>query len=57
MVAIALTTVLLRQLLMPAINAATDTGQRRRFKWLHGLSVVATLGHIAATGWLLTTVS
>jgi hypothetical protein len=56
MVAVALTTVLLRQLLMPAINAATDTGQRRRFKWLHGLSVVFTLGHIAATGWLLATV-
>jgi hypothetical protein len=55
--AVALTTVLLRQLLMPAINAATDTGQRQRFKWLHGLSVVVTLGHIAATGWLLVTVS
>ena len=51
--AVAVTTVPVRQFLMPAINRATDAGQRRRFKWLHGLSVVITLGHIAATGWLL----
>lgn len=50
---VALTALLARQFLMPAINAATDTGQRQRFKWLHGLSVIITLGHIAATGWLL----
>jgi hypothetical protein len=43
----------LRQWLMPAINRATDAGQRQRFKWLHSLSVLATLGHIVATGWLL----
>ena len=53
MAAVAITTVPVRQLLMPAINRATDDGLRRRFKWLHGLSVVVTLGHIAATGWLL----
>lgn len=53
MAAIALSTVPVRQLLMPAINAATDAGQRRRFQWLHGLSVVVTLGHIGASGWLL----
>ncbi|MBU6257908.1 MAG: DUF4149 domain-containing protein [Burkholderiales bacterium] len=53
MAAVAVTTVPLRQLLMPAINRATDTGLRQRFKWLHGLSVAVTLGHIAATGWLL----
>jgi hypothetical protein len=53
MAAVAVTTVPLRQILMPAINRATDAGQRQRFKWLHGLSVVVTLGHIAATGWLL----
>lgn len=53
MAAVALTTVPVRQLLMPAINRATDLGQRQRFKWLHGLSVLVTLGHIAATGWLL----
>ena len=53
MAAVAITTVPVRQLLMPAINRATDAGPRQRFKWLHGLSVVITLGHIAATGWLL----
>lgn len=53
MAVVALSTVPLRQLLMPAINAATDAGQRQRFKWLHGLSVMVTLGHIAATGWVL----
>jgi succinate dehydrogenase/fumarate reductase iron-sulfur protein len=53
MAAVAVTTVPLRQILMPAINRATDAGLRQRFKWLHGLSVVVTLGHIAATGWLL----
>lgn len=53
MAAVAVTTVPVRQLLMPAINRATDAGLRRRFKWLHALSVVVTLGHIAATGWLL----
>ncbi len=53
MAAVAVTTVPVRQILMPAINRATDAGLRQRFKWLHGLSVVVTLGHIAATGWLL----
>lgn len=56
LVAVALTALLAHQILMPAINAATDAGQRQRFKWLHGLSVVITLGHIAATGWLLATI-
>ena len=54
MAAVALSTVPVRQILMPAINRATDAGLRQRFKWLHGLSVLVTLGHIAATGWLLT---
>lgn len=51
--AVALSTLPVRQWLMPAINRATDAGQRQRVKWLHGLSVVVTLGHIVATGWLL----
>ena len=55
--AIALTTVPVRQLLMPAINAATDRGQRQRFKWLHAISVLITLAHIAASGWLLATIA
>ena len=51
--AIALTTVPARQMLMPAINAATDAGDRRTFGRLHGLSVVITLVHIAAAGAVL----
>ncbi len=53
MAAVALTTVPVRQRLMPAINRATDAGQRQRFHWLHSLSVLVTLAHIGATGWLL----
>lgn len=53
MALIAVTTVPSRQFLMPAINAATDSGQRRRFKWLHALSVVITLAHIVAAGYVL----
>ena len=51
--AIALTTLPARQVLMPAINAATDAGDRRTFGRLHGLSVVVTLIHIAAAGAVL----
>lgn len=50
---IALTTVPARQVLMPAINDATDRGLRRRFAWLHGLSVVVTLAHIVIAGGVL----
>lgn len=51
--AIALTSVPARQILMPAINRATDTGATVRFKWLHGLSVLITLAHIVLSGWVL----
>ncbi|WP_291912289.1 DUF4149 domain-containing protein [Limnohabitans sp.] len=54
MLMIALTTVLTRQLLMPAINRATDTQARARFKVLHSFSVLMTLSHIAAAGFVLT---
>jgi hypothetical protein len=47
------TTVPTRQVLMPAINAATDAGDRARFNRLHGFSVVITLAHIAAVGYVL----
>ena len=57
MAAIAITTVPLRQVLMPAINRATDSGQRSRFKWLHSISVLMTVGHISATGWVLVRLS
>jgi hypothetical protein len=53
MALVALTTVPTRQLLMPAINAATDAGDRKRFRLLHGASVVVTLAHIAAAGAVL----
>ena len=50
---IALTTLPSRQFLMPAINAATDTGAKTTFKVLHGLSVALTLAHIAMAGFVL----
>ena len=50
---IALTTWPSRQILMPAINAATDRGARARFKVLHGLSVLVTLAHIGLAGLVL----
>lgn len=53
MAAVALSTIPVRQLLMPAINRATDSNDRSRFKWLHGASVLVTLSHIAVTGWIL----
>ena len=53
MAAVAITTIPARQLLMPAINRATDAGQRTRFKWLHSASVMLTVGQIVAVGWLV----
>ncbi len=50
---IAVTTVPTRQGLMPAINRATDRGDRRQFALLHGVSVLITLVHIAAAGTVL----
>jgi hypothetical protein len=46
---------------MPAISRATDLGYRKRFLWLHGFSVLLTLGHIVMAAlffcshWLMTT--
>jgi hypothetical protein len=51
--AIAISTVPTRQILMPAINRATDTGDRTRFKALHGASVAIGLAQIAVAGWVL----
>ena len=51
---IAITTVPARQFLMPAINAATDSQAKSRFKVLHGLSVLISLGHIALAALVLT---
>ena len=53
MAMIAATAAPARQILMPAINLVTDRGQRSRFKWLHALSVVITLAHMGAAGYVL----
>jgi ABC-type transport system involved in multi-copper enzyme maturation permease subunit len=53
MAGVMLTTVAARQILMPAINQATDSGLKKRFIWLHGFSVVLTLGHIFIAGVVL----
>lgn len=50
---IALTTAFARQVLMPAINAATDQGDKRRFALLHTFSVLLSLAHIAASAAVL----
>lgn len=50
---VAVSTVPTRQRLMPAINHATDTGNRRRFHGLHGLSVAITLSQIAVVAFVL----
>ena len=51
--AIALSTWPTRQILMPAINEATDAGAKKRFQCLHGLSVVISLGHIGIAALVL----
>ncbi len=50
---IAATTIPARQILMPAINTATDTGAKGRFKALHGFSVAITLAHIVLAAVVL----
>ncbi len=53
LLSIAVTTVFARQILMPAINTATDQDAKTRFKVLHGLSVAITLAHIGAAAVVL----
>ena len=48
------TTIPARQVLMPAINNATDSGNKSRFNVLHGASVALTLSQIFAVGYCLT---
>lgn len=50
---VALTTIPNRQVLMPAINNATDTGAKTRFKVLHSMSVLITLVHMALAAVVL----
>lgn len=42
-----------RQGLMPAINTARDSGAKRRFDALHGLSVALNMIQLAAVVWVL----
>ena len=51
--AVVITTVPARQLLMPAINTATDTGATTRFKVLHSVSVLISVVHIVIAGYVL----
>ena len=51
--AVALTTVPARQLLMPAINAASDNNDRRRFKILHGSSVLLAVAQMTMLAYVL----
>jgi hypothetical protein len=53
MAVVMLSAIAARQLLMPAINRATDLGQKKRFLWLHGFSVLLTLGHIVLAAVVL----
>ena len=53
MLLIIATTFPARQLLMPAINRATDAGEKLQFKLLHTLSVGITLLHIGIAGFVL----
>jgi Domain of unknown function (DUF4149) len=50
---ISVTTIAARQVLMPAINNATDSKNRKRFGLLHGASVLVTLTHIVALAVVL----
>lgn len=53
MAAIAVTVIPTRQRLMPAINRATDEGQKNRFKTLHSFSVIIGLIHIGINAYVL----
>ena len=57
LLAIALSTVYARQILMPQINAASDREDKSAFKRLHGLSVGVQLIQIGLAGWALVLVS
>ena len=50
LILIFVTTIPNRQFLMPAINDAADSGNKKTWGMLHGLSVIITLTHIALAG-------
>ncbi len=47
---ICVTTIPNRQVLMPAINHASDSGNKKTWAKLHGLSVLITIAHIGIAG-------
>jgi Domain of unknown function (DUF4149) len=53
MIGTAVVALIARQLLMPAINSARDSGLKRRFDRLHGLSVALNMVQLAAVAWAL----
>ena len=53
MAIVAVTTIPVRQRLMPSIDAATDSRNKRRFNQLHGFSVLIGIGQIALVGYAL----
>ena len=52
---IAVTTIPASQVLMPAINLASDHGAKKKFKILHSLSVLITVSQIIGSGYVLVT--
>ena len=52
---IMVTTIPARQVLMPAINLASDHGAKKKFKFLHSLSVLITVSQIIGSGYILVT--
>jgi hypothetical protein len=53
MVGTCLVALVARQLLMPAINTARDSGAKSRFNQLHGLSVALNMVQLMAVVWVL----
>ena len=51
------TTIPNRQILMPAINEASDNGEKKTWGKLHGLSILVTLIHIGIAGTVLSYLS
>tara|TARA_B100000780_G_scaffold190038_1_gene133771 strand:+ start:1274 stop:1660 length:387 start_codon:yes stop_codon:yes gene_type:complete len=53
LLAIFFSTLPTRQILMPAVNTAADSGDLKKFKILHALSVAITVAHIVIAGAVL----
>jgi Domain of unknown function (DUF4149) len=57
MTATAVIALIARQVLMPAINAARDSGAKRHFDRLHGVSVALNMVQLVAVVWVLVRLS